>query len=127
MEIKDTGKWTCLVSVVNGSEVTTAEGHSQVSQAQKPTAVRLTGPFGEGKVANISLYDSMKVNCTVDNARPKPAIAWYVNEMELKDVNTTEAEDEMSYTQTLDFIPGNNYNSIYYLNILIHIHLKKNN
>jgi hypothetical protein len=106
MEIKDSGKWTCLVSVVNGSEVTTAEGHSQVSQAQKPTAVRLTGPFEEGGVANISVYDGMKVDCTVDNARPKPLIAWYVDEMELKDVNTTESEDETSYTQTLDYVPG---------------------
>ena len=30
MEARDSGKWTCLVSVVNGSEVTTAEGHAQV-------------------------------------------------------------------------------------------------
>jgi hypothetical protein len=29
-EEKDVGKWTCLVGVVNGSEVTTAEGHAQV-------------------------------------------------------------------------------------------------
>ena len=113
MEIKDTGKWTCLVSVVNGSEVTTAEGHSQVSQAKKPTAVHLTGPFEEGGVANISLYDGMKVDCTVENARPKPLIAWYVNDMELKGVNTTETEEENSYTQTLDFVPGMNLNFIF--------------
>jgi hypothetical protein len=77
----------------------------QVSQAQKPTSVVISGPFEEG-VANLSISDKINVNCIVDNAHPRPLIAWYVNDMELKDLNVTEKDENESYIQTITYIPG---------------------
>jgi hypothetical protein len=47
------------------------------------------------------------VNCIVDNAHPRPLIAWYVNDMELKDLNVTEKDENESYIQTITYVPGN--------------------
>ena len=81
----------------------------QVSQAQMPTSVHLSGPFDDG-VANVSLYDKINVDCIVDNARPKPLITWFVEEMELTGTNTSDSEDTDSFTQTLVYNPGNKKN-----------------
>ena len=71
-----------------------------------PTSVHLSGSFDDG-VANVSLYDKINVDCIVDNARPKPLITWFVDEIELTATNTSDSEEKDSFTQTLVYNPGN--------------------
>ena len=71
-----------------------------------PTSVHLSGSFDDG-VANVSLYNKINVDCIVDNARPKPLITWFVDEMELTATNTSDSEEKDSFTQTLVYNPGN--------------------
>jgi len=66
-----------------------------VSQAQKPTKVVLSGPFDDG-VFNVSTLDDSSVDCVVESVKPKPLITWFVDDVELDDVNVTDSMDEVS-------------------------------
>lgn len=105
-EERDLGSWTCLVSVVNGSEVTPAQGHAKVFEARVPDDVSLFGPFENGSgVVNISRSDKVDIDCVVNSAKPKPEVSWFVGETELEGSEMSEKEDGDVYVYRLAYSP----------------------
>jgi len=104
-ETRDLGPWTCLVSVVNGSEATPAEGHAKVLEAHAPDAVGLFGPFAEGgAVANLSRSDAVDIDCVVNGARPEPEVAWFLGDARLEGRAVGDARGDV-YVSRLAYVP----------------------
>lgn len=66
----------------------------------------LTGPFDDDGVFNVSTTDESSVGCVVDDVKPKPVISWFVDDVQLNVENVTDSSDEMSFVQTIAYVPG---------------------
>ena len=79
----------------------------QVAEAHRPTSVVLSGPMDDGDgVFNVSATDDWSVDCVVENARPKPLISWFVDDVQLHDVNVTDLTEGQLFVQTIAYEPG---------------------